>query len=285
MRDDWFEKLVSYLHGDYWKAKIICNFIEDLTPKGFEHYIADYYERIHWFVTGVNGGMNDKGIDVKGGRKSEDGETEYLIVQCKKWNWWPKGQKDKYYIGENLIAQFYGKIADHKNSWKIRLVYATTKDVTPGAKIFCEEKGIELITYKELININNEMNLWEWIKGILENNTIEKEEIISKEYIEKSLKKQEIIQETKNEIKKTFAKIEYAFYIPKPKKISFFSFSKFQIKILKYWLIVTAILSISASMYDLHKIKMPTIQTKASIIETKDHTVIKNTKRNIPRNR
>jgi len=206
MRDDSFEKLLDFLQWDENNANTICSFIDDLTSEGFEHYISEYYKKIHGFTTAVTWGFNDKGMDVKWLRLNEKWEREHLIVQCKKWNWGPKWIKDKYYIWENLIAQFYGKVADHKNSWNVRLVYATTKDVMPWAKIFCKEKDIELITYKELVEINREMNLKEWIEEILTSDISqkEKERLISKEYRERRdlflQEKRIIIQETKQEI-------------------------------------------------------------------------------------
>lgn len=244
MKDDSFEKLLDFLRGNEENANIVCSFIDDLTPEGFEHYISEYFQKIRKFNTEVTWGFNDKGMDVKGWRIKENGEIEYLIIQCKKWWWWAKGLKDKYYIGENKISEWYGKVWDHRNSWNVHLVYATTKDVTQGGKTFCKEKNIELITYKELVEINREMNLNEWIENILNSDIsdIEKEELISEEYRERRWvllqKKQEVIEKAKREIS-----------IEKDKNIQPEPSTPFAQKEDRITRIVTAVLIISIVLY------------------------------------
>lgn len=311
MRDDSFEKLLDFLLWNEENAKIICSFIDDLTADGFEYYISEYYKKIQGFTTTVTGGFDDKWIDVKGLRIDKKWEREHLIIQCKKWNWGPKWVRDKYYIWENLIAQFYGKVADHRNSWNIRLVYATTKDVTPGAKVFCKDKNIDLITFKELVDFNAKMNLKEWIESILESPLpqIKKEEFISKEYIEKRRlflqEKQEINNEVKKELliekskytsydrcatfewSKIFIKnpnnsnisLEEATY-NKPKKKHHILLGIFVISF--FWLLLIVIISYIWSNLR-NTIVEPMRNSQINSIQNTTENIIPNKKRNIPR--
>ena len=61
-------------------------------------------------------------------------------------------------------TEFYGETVDHKKHGDLSQVCATTTWVTQNAKDFCEEKEILLLDYRNLFDLNQEMNLSEWIE-------------------------------------------------------------------------------------------------------------------------
>jgi len=73
MKKEKFLEMQKHLGGSFDDAKVIANFINRLSPEGFEQYIADFFKQESYgFHTIRNGGMNDKGIDVKAARTNAD---------------------------------------------------------------------------------------------------------------------------------------------------------------------------------------------------------------------
>lgn len=157
MKKNKFLELQKHLGGSYEDAKIIADFINKLTPDWFEQYITDFFMQDQfWFHAVRNGGFNDKWIDVKAARTNEDWSRTFLIVQCKKW--------EAYHIKENDLAMFYGKVVDTARTHDCKIIFVATTWFTIWAKEFCEQKKIDYVDYKWLLEFNLEFPLDAWIK-------------------------------------------------------------------------------------------------------------------------
>lgn len=146
----------KHLGGSYEDAKIIADFINKLTPDWFEQYITDFFKQEQfWFHTVRNWGMDDKWIDIKAARTNQDWSRTFLIVQCKKW--------EAYHIKENDIAMFYGKVVDTARTHDCKIIFVATTWFTIWAKEFCEQKKIDYVDYKWLLEFNSEFPLDAWV--------------------------------------------------------------------------------------------------------------------------
>ncbi len=87
----------------------------------------------------VTDGFGDRGIDIKGIKKDDDGNPHYALVQCKQWN--------AYSMPEKEIAAFYGRVADIRHECGAKVYFATTTYLTGPAREFAE---VHDITYMDL---------------------------------------------------------------------------------------------------------------------------------------
>lgn len=117
-----------------------------MSPKEFEHFCAEIIKQKWWLIEEC-GWMKDGGMDLKGIKKDENGKTEYLAVQCKKWK-----LSKKYHINLWEINKFYGSenIVKAKQKWA-QLLFVTTSYFNPSAKEFAEKHNIEIVDYLDVI--------------------------------------------------------------------------------------------------------------------------------------
>ena len=115
----------------------IIHQLQNMTPKDFEHYIADLFSRLDHKAY-VVGGPNDDGVDVIA---EKDGIKHY--IQCKKYF-------RKHQVGVSEMRDFYGAITDKLTNGKAYFI--TTNKFTLSAEKFAEDKPIELVDSYRLIN-------------------------------------------------------------------------------------------------------------------------------------
>jgi restriction system protein len=123
--------------GSKWRSdRELLTWLRGLTPKEFEEYIAELFERLGYKTLSV-GGPNDGGIDViaeKNGIKH--------FIQCKKYF-------KSHEVGVKEIRDFYGALADRIANGKAYFI--TTSKFTLPAERFAEDKPIELIDSYRLL--------------------------------------------------------------------------------------------------------------------------------------
>ena len=115
----------------------IIRWLQNMTPKAFEHYIADLFSRLDHKAY-VVGGPNDGGVDVIA---EKDGIKHY--IQCKKYF-------KKHQVGVSEMRGFYGAITDKLANGKAYFI--TTNKFTLPAEKFTEDKPIELVDSYRLVN-------------------------------------------------------------------------------------------------------------------------------------
>ncbi len=126
-----------YKKATEWrKDKEILKWLRESSPKEFEDYIAELFNRLG-YTTRVVGGPNDGGIDIIA---EKDGIKHY--IQCKKYF-----NKREVRVGE--VRDFYGALADRLADGKGYFI--TTNKFTLQAEKFAEDKPIELIDSNRLL--------------------------------------------------------------------------------------------------------------------------------------
>ena len=122
---------------DYFNSKGTLNEIRNLTPDGFEEYIAQLFKLMGYKAEKV-GGSYDGGIDVVA---EKNGKKHY--IQCKKFI--------NKQVTVHDVRDFYGAITDKLADAKA--IFITTNVYTLEAEKFCEDKPIELIDGQGLIKL------------------------------------------------------------------------------------------------------------------------------------
>ncbi len=127
----------KFQKGAHWRSdRDIIHWLRNMSPKDFEHYIADLFSRLDYKAY-VVGGPNDGGIDVIA---EKDGIKHY--IQCKKYF-------KRHEVGVSEIRDFYGAITDKLTSGKAYFI--TTNKFTLPAEKFVEDKPIELVDSYRLV--------------------------------------------------------------------------------------------------------------------------------------
>ncbi len=108
----------------------------ELSPKGFEHYVADLFRQKGYKVT-VRGRSGDHGVDLE---LIGDGYKK-AIVQCKRY-------RDT--VGEKIIRDLYGTLLHERVS---RAFLVTTADISSAARRWAEGKPITLVDGQTLVEI------------------------------------------------------------------------------------------------------------------------------------
>ncbi len=117
--------------GEKWRSeRDKLTWLRGLSPKEFEDYIAELFNRLGYKAYAV-GGPNDGGIDVIA---EKDGRKHY--IQCKKYF---KAREVR--VGE--VRDFYGALADKLANSKGYFI--TTSKFTLPAEQFAGDKPIELV--------------------------------------------------------------------------------------------------------------------------------------------
>lgn len=112
--------------------------LKAMNPYEFEDYVAELYKRLG-YKTETVGGTHDGGIDVIATDK--DGIKHY--IQCKKYITSKVGSPD--------VRDFYGAIAGKFAEGKG--IFITTNIFTSEAKLFAEDKPLELIDGNKLVRL------------------------------------------------------------------------------------------------------------------------------------
>ncbi len=128
---------LKFNKGEKWrKNQDKITWLRGLTPKEFEEYIADLFNRLGYKTHSV-GGPNDGGIDVIA---EKDGRKHY--IQCKKYF-----KNREVRVGE--VRDFYGSLADKLANNKGYFI--TTSKFTLPAEEFAGDKPIELVDGNKLL--------------------------------------------------------------------------------------------------------------------------------------
>jgi hypothetical protein len=128
---------IKFNKGEKWRNsrdKLI--WLRGLTPKEFEDYIAELFNRLGYKAYAV-GGPNDGGIDVIA---EKDGKKHY--IQCKKYF-----KSREVSVGD--VRDFYGALADKLSNSKAYFI--TTSKFTLPAEEFTGDKPIELVDGNKLL--------------------------------------------------------------------------------------------------------------------------------------
>ena len=122
--------------GEAWRTdQQIIQWLRKMSPKDFEIYIADLFDRLN-YKTQVVGGSHDGGIDVIA---EKDGVVNY--IQCKKFI--------TQQVTVGAMRDFYGALANKLTTGKGYFI--TTNVFTLEAEQFAEDKPIERIDGAELV--------------------------------------------------------------------------------------------------------------------------------------
>lgn len=113
--------------------------LADLTPEGFEEFVAELFEAIGYTVDRV-GGTGDEGVDLRVERKGLRG-----VVQCK--------YHKKGVVGSPELQKFLGTI-HHTSSHKG--FFVTTRTFSLAAERFAGDHPIELVDGPRLVELVRE---------------------------------------------------------------------------------------------------------------------------------
>lgn len=150
-------KLFKYADQSRDEAKIdfLLSVSYDLTPLGFDYFIAYFLEKHFGYKMFVVDGFRDGGIDIKGSKALADGSREHIAVQCKRWN--------VYSINELEMAAFYGRVADIVHAHKCLPFYATTNYLTANAKVFADDHGITYVDFDSIMEMRDYVSADEFL--------------------------------------------------------------------------------------------------------------------------
>ena len=115
-----------------WDLEIL----HDLSPAGFEEYVADLFRRRGYKASRV-GNRGDHGVDIL--LHNPNGERE--LVQCKNW-------KNKW-VGEREVRDFYGALTHDEEA--VRGYIVTTNYFSDPARKWATGKPIDLIDADQLV--------------------------------------------------------------------------------------------------------------------------------------
>ncbi len=125
----WNRKRKFSIGEKYRSGRSLIKWLQDLSPKEFEQYIAHMFENLG-FIVEVTGSAYDGGIDVVA---EKNGVKHY--IQCKKFI--------TQQVPVSAVRDFYGAMAD--KGAQAKGFFITTNKFTLEAEKFAESKPIELI--------------------------------------------------------------------------------------------------------------------------------------------
>lgn len=133
---DWFDRFMDGRdRSRMFNESRSLQQLRQLSPDQFEQYIVELFRKLGYNTHHV-GGSYDGGIDVIA---EKDGVKH--LIQCKKFI--------TSQVPVSAVRDFYGAIVDHINNDKA--FFITTNVFTLDAENFCEDKPIELIDGKKLM--------------------------------------------------------------------------------------------------------------------------------------
>lgn len=159
------KRLSRYLK-DINDVDILIKLWHELSPKEYEYFIAYVFNKILWYNTFVIWWFNDWWIDIKWGKKV-DWKSEYIAIQCKRWN--------TFNIKEKDIKQFYASVADIKYKHWIKLFFATTNYLTRNASILTDKYDIHFLDYTVMIQAYKMIDWSDFLVFLDEKKIIDKE--------------------------------------------------------------------------------------------------------------
>lgn len=111
-----------------------------LSPRDFEHYVADLFKR-RGYVVEVRGRSGDLGVDLA--VRQMDGRL--AIVQCKRY---------RHAVGPDIVRELLGTML-HERAYHGFLV--TTADISESARSWAADKPITLIDGPTLAKLSDDM--------------------------------------------------------------------------------------------------------------------------------
>ena len=114
--------------------------IHELSPAAFEECSEKYVSELGWNVTKRNN--YDGGIDIRATKILDNGETEYLIVQCKHWN---------TPVSPGAMKEFKASCDEEQSEYKKVKIFMTSNKFSPGAREYAEKYNIKLIDGSDLL--------------------------------------------------------------------------------------------------------------------------------------
>lgn len=288
------EELKQYLNN---KDKInkLCNIYYNLTNKGFEIYIAEFFRNVLKYNIKIRWWLKDWWIDIEA-TKNINWKEQKVFIQCKQRHWASK----KWHINKKEISSFLWNIQKEKTENTI-LYLITTSWLTQEAKKFAKENNIKIKDYKDIIDIYDKFTFEEFEKVIKFWKYNYTNKIFEDEFSEISNKKKneikETIKTTKNDIEELLEKINknnenkncnFSYKTNKNKnyyenKTIKFNWKKEEIK----YVIIVTIIIVSLSIYYFilwqEYQKELNIKTKQEINQEvkQEYQIIKNNKKNI----
>jgi hypothetical protein len=115
--------------------------INQLDGMAFEEYCQDYVKKKGYSTKSRQN--YDGGIDIRATKILDNGETEYLLVQCKKWN---------KPIPPGVMRDFKTACDMEESKYKKTYMLITSNKFSPGAREIAEKFNIKLIDGSDLIN-------------------------------------------------------------------------------------------------------------------------------------
>lgn len=115
--------------------------LQELDPKGFEHYVAELFQKKGYQVT-IRGGTGDHGVDLE----LSGANGKRAIVQCKRY-------RDT--VGEKVVRDLFGTLLHERAS---RAFLVTTADISSAAMNWSQGKPITLIDGDMLVAIASVLN-------------------------------------------------------------------------------------------------------------------------------
>ena len=106
----------------------------------FEEYCQEYVKKLGYSTKSRQN--YDGGIDIRATKILDNGETEYLIAQCKKWNTpIPPGE----------MRAFKASCDEEQSEYKKVKIFMTSNKFSPGAREYAEKYNIKLIDGSDFI--------------------------------------------------------------------------------------------------------------------------------------
>lgn len=132
----------------------LLSFMFELTPTGFETYIAEYLKNIsHFDISKVIWWYKDKGIDIRAEKN-----WQFYAIQCKKFG--------ASHITQKEILDFIENTRELKKKYggKITLYLRTSSRINKYAKNIAKQNWIEIRDYKSLLKLEKEFPINDFIK-------------------------------------------------------------------------------------------------------------------------
>lgn len=132
----------------------LLSFMFELTPTGFETYIAEYLRKIVQFeMTNVTGWYKDKWVDIRA-----QNDWYVYAIQCKKY--WAS------HVKQRDILDFVQNTKDLRVKYgnKIRFYFVTTSRVNRYAQRIADQNWIIIRWYKDILHMNTKFPINDFIK-------------------------------------------------------------------------------------------------------------------------
>jgi len=116
--------------------------INQLSPAGFEEYCE---ERVKKLGYSIKSNFEDRGIDIRATKVLDNGEVEYLLIQCKH----PRISNKP--ISPGAMRDFNTACDDEPSKYKKVKIFMTSTTFSPGARELAEKHNIKLIDGNDLL--------------------------------------------------------------------------------------------------------------------------------------